>query len=115
MTEEARQPILKRALSRLSHHPEFLAWIFAELGRLEGVDDSTLAARFQISEDRLVEFLLCPKPRAEEFARDLDDLVAAFGIDGAALASAIRKLDALTNMQGGVPVGFLMAARPRRE
>jgi hypothetical protein len=103
---------------RVEDDPDFLASALAAYARAEGLSDVELAKRLGCLLTRLSAIRLCRTPRsaAGQFQQDVDRIAAAFQIDSAVIADAVRLSEALralgaTDERGG----YLMAARDRTE
>ena len=115
MNEREPERLGRAMAMRLKSRPEFLAWVFAELGR-QGLDEASITARLGVPASRFLELSLCPTPRTDRFAQDLDDLVREFGVDGPALSALVRQADIVSTItRSPRPSGWLMAAREKEQ
>jgi hypothetical protein len=99
---------------RVRDDPFFLAAPLERYARSEHLDDAALAARLGGDAGALTRLRLCRNPDAESpaFWRDVERIAGHCGVDGDALAEAVRHGQALLAVQGVAgEAGFLMAAR----
>lgn len=107
---------LRHLADRVAADPYFLAHPLAEFARSEGLDDDGLAARLGCPAEHLTLLRLCraPQPDPDGFRADLAAITAHFGLDPAALASAVRHGQGIATLRtaarpDGVPAAFLAA------
>lgn len=109
--------LLLRAADRARTRPEFLGWVLARYEELETLKEESVRERFGVSVEDWPRLQLCLRPRADVFLPDVTQIAQAFGIDRAALAAVIRRVDAVEVVrqreQPGRP-GSLLAARTRK-
>lgn len=102
---------------RVSNDPFFLACPLAEYARSERLDDAALAVRLGCRVEDLSRLRLCRAPRAGEveFRSDVTAIAAAFGIDTATFAHAVRHGEGLVRLRESArlarELGHLLAAR----
>jgi hypothetical protein len=110
-------PLLHRAAQRARGRTEFLGWVLAQYENLEALREESLQERLRVAADDWPRLQLCLRPRADTFLSDVTQIAQAFGIDRAALAAIIRRVDAVEvvlrrEQPGGA--GSLLAARTRK-
>ncbi|HLZ71484.1 MAG TPA: hypothetical protein VKV26_16400 [Dehalococcoidia bacterium] len=101
---------------RTASDPAFLGQVLDEYARSEALDDDGLAAALHCRRADLNLLRLCLRPRLEpaHFRGDIEEIAARFGADGAVLAEAVRRSDALAALRGAPAAqGTLLAARDR--
>lgn len=116
--------LLKAAAGRAGGRPECLAWVLARFQEDERMGDRALAKRLGVGPDGLLRLRLCLRPREGHFARDVEEIANASGVDADALFDVLHAADVAERMRataGGhaaaanVPSpGHLLAARERR-
>ena len=102
---------------RVESDPFFMATVFAEYTRSEGLDDAGLIAVLGCRMEDLPMLRLCRTPRtdAQGFREDIADIATRFGLVPARLIAVVRQGQALGHLrqaaQASTEPGFLLAAR----
>jgi hypothetical protein len=105
---------LEHLARRLEDDPFFLACPLKLYAESEGLNDDSLAARLHCSTDTSVLICLCRAPTGddESFQDDIEKIAAKFSVDADVLAEAIRRGQAIFEMQRSTnAAGTLIAAR----
>jgi hypothetical protein len=110
--------LIHRAAARARTRPQYLGWVLARYEELERIREEGLRGRLGVSAEDWPRLQLCLRPRPDSFLRDVTQVAEAFGIDRAALAAVIRRVDAVEIVRereepGGA--GSLLAARTRKQ
>jgi hypothetical protein len=91
--------------------------VLAQYENLEALREQSLQEQLRVAADDWPRLQLCLRPRADTFLADVTQIAQAFGIDRAALAAIVRRVDAVEVVargeQPGRP-GSLLAARTRK-
>jgi hypothetical protein len=109
--------MLRRAADRARARPEFLGWVLARFEELEKLSKESLYQQLNVPEADWPRLQLCLRPRADAFLPDVTQIAQEFGIDRAALAAVIRRVEAVDTIrqreQPGT-AGNMLAARTRK-
>ena len=116
--------LLRRTAERARLRTEYLGWILAQYGEIEGIDERKVQEGLHISSKNWPRLHLCLRPRADYFLPDVTAIATEFDIDRDMLAAMIRKVEGLhvlaTTKTHGSGVqqtsdcpGHLLAARSR--
>jgi hypothetical protein len=117
MNPEQSDPLLRTAAERARARPAFLGWVLAEYGRLEGLSEAQLRERLGVAAENWPRLQLCLRPRAEEFLPDVTQIATTFGLDRIALATIVRRVDAvevIRTQEQHSEAGSMLAARTRK-
>jgi len=86
----------------------------AEYARSEGIPWAQLASLLGCSEEQLSQVALCRRPHGDAIWNDLEQIAGRFTVDVEALATMVRRADALTSLRSGAgTAAMLQAARDR--
>ena len=110
--------LLRRAAERARLRPEYVGWILAQYGELEGLDEGQVQEQLRISSDDWPRLQLCLRPRAEQFLKDVTTIAQEFAASRETLALMIRKVEAQHELRVSQPsgnAGHLLAARSRKK
>src|SRR5947209_2229398 len=84
---------------------------------MESVSEDGLREQLRVAADDWPRLQLCLRPRPDEFLPDVTQIAREFGIDRAALAAVVRRVEAVEVVreqpQPG-EAGSLLAARTRK-
>ncbi|MGH2459755.1 MAG: hypothetical protein ACRDIY_12900 [Chloroflexota bacterium] len=110
---------LARLARRVEDDPAFLASALKQYALSEGLDGRGLAAALACPVESLARLALCrrPRPNPPWFRQDVDRIARRFGANADALATVVRRADALARLRGidADAPGLLMAARDQSE
>lgn len=108
---------LDNLAARASDDAFFLGAALATYAASADLDDAGLAAELGCPVRTLAMLRLCrrPHPEAPAFGQDIARIAERFGVDATALATAVRRADALDALRQGSAQsdGTLIAARDR--
>lgn len=116
----AKDRFLRRAASRASENPFFLAGDMEAFRIRRNMEEGDLARFLSCKSEALPKLGLCrrPNPDSVTFRSDVDRLSDAFGVKADRLVQLIRERDALDalgsfpfSVKEGAAEGLLMAAR----
>jgi hypothetical protein len=113
---DGSDPLLRTAVERARIRPTFLGWVLAEYERLEGISEEQFRERLCVAAGDWLRLQLCLRPRAEEFLPDVTQIATEFGLDRAALAMIVRRVDAVEvvrTQEQPNEAGSMLAARTR--
>ena len=104
---------LDRLARRVEEVPFFLACYLKLYAQSEGLGEEMLATVLGCSQETLVRLRLCraPEADAEQFQKDIDQIVERFRVHPDVLAQVVRRGHAILQMRGSAPKGILLAAR----
>jgi hypothetical protein len=105
---------LDKLARRVEGDPFFLACYLNLYAQSEGLGEEVLATVLGCSQETLVRLRLCraPEPDAEQFQKDIDQIVERFRVHPDVLAQVVRRGLAILQMRGSAPnQGILLAAR----
>lgn len=117
MKADHRAALLRRAADRARLRPEFLAHVLELYQDIEGMAESRLRAELGIEAAQWPRLQLCLRPASDSFLKDVTQIAKAFGINRTALATVIRRVDAVESFQRRKQPGdsgTLLAARTRK-
>ena len=118
MKPDDQAGLMRRAAARARTRPEFLGWVLGRYEALERILEDRLRERLGIAPDDWPRLQLCLRPRPDSFLPDVTQIAQAFGMDRAALAALIRRVDAVDVVRGREEpggAGSLLAARTRKQ
>jgi len=110
--------LLRRAADRARLRPEYVGWILAQFGEIEGLDEYQLQQQLGVSGDDWPRLNLCFRPRPKQFLQDISNIAEEFAANRDALAAMVRKVEALQGLRVSQPsgaAGHLLAARSRQK
>lgn len=105
------------AAERARGRPAFFGWVLAEYERLEGLSGEQLRGRLGVAVEQWPRLQVCLCPRAEEFLADITQIAAEFGVDRVALATIVRRVEAvgvIRTQEEPSEAGSMLAARTRK-
>lgn len=105
---------IERMAQRAMDDPFYVASAMAEYARSEGIPWAQLASLLGCSEEQLSQVALCRRPYGDAIWNDLEQIAGRFTVDVEALATMVRRADALTSLRSGAgTTAMLQAARDR--
>ena len=116
MNPDPAKTLFGTAAERARVRPAFLGWVFAEYERLEGLSEEQLRERLAVVVEHWPLLQLCLRPRAAEFLPDVTQIATEFGLDRAALAALVRRVEAvevIRTQEQPSEAGSMLAARTR--
>lgn len=117
MTPDDSERLFRLAGDRAATRLRFLSWVLARYEEIESLGPGGLRERLGASEEAWTRLRLCLRPRPEAFLADVTRIASAFGIDRAALAAVVRRVDAVEAVRAREQpgqAGSLLAARTRK-
>ncbi|MDQ2745352.1 MAG: hypothetical protein M3Z66_24055 [Chloroflexota bacterium] len=107
---------IERMAQRATDDPFYVASAMAEYARSEGIPWRQVASLLGCSEEQLSQVALCRRPYGDAIWNDLVRIAGRFALDAEALATMVRRADALTSLRGGAgTTTMLQAARDRED
>jgi hypothetical protein len=110
--------LLRGAADRARNRSEFLASVFARYEEMEGTTEDRVRKQLGATVADWSRLQLCLKPRMNTFLQDVTQIAAEFGLDRAALAAVIRRVEAVEivrERQQAGSAGTMLAARTRKQ
>ena len=117
MNPDQSSELLRRAADRARTRPTFLGWVMAQYEQLESLSELTLRERLRVVAEDWPRLQLCLRPRPDQFLDDVTQIALRFGIDRAALAAVVRRVDAVEvihHQEQLGEAGSVLAARTRK-
>ena len=117
MNPDRANSLLGMAAERARGRPAFLGSVLADYERLEGLSGEQLRDRLGVGAEHWPQLQLCLRPRAEEFLPDVTQIATEFGLDRAALATIVRRVEAvevIRTQEEPSEAGNMLAARTRK-
>lgn len=97
--------LIRRAAERARLRSEYVGWILAQYGEIEGMDEGQVQEQLRISSDDWPRLHLCLRPRAGQFLQDVTSIAKEFGANRDALATMIRRVEAQHELRMSQPSG----------
>ena len=108
----SKESLLIRAAERASSNPMFMGSILRAY-RNGDFDLAEIAANLGVDKLSVVSLALCQRPRTSSahFAKDVRALAATSGISSEAIATLVRRVDAISAIRSAEGASFMAAAQ----